>query len=219
MESTLTEPQQANDEEPKEDEPWWKQPAHQWAIGLFVTILIAALSSPLIMRWLDRDSTAASQLRECMELHELKTTPQKIVEEYNEEHRERFGEYRKTVFSSCSWPPTQITAGDGYSEIVAIFARGPGESESSGATYVDRIMATCSAVQFTYQISAQGYFGDLKPFVLARGSVAYAGDGTSTPWSGDWEPSETPYPESEEIVLLHDGKMGLASAKCIEPTN
>lgn len=120
--------------------PWWRQKSVQWAIGILALLLAASV--PLISMLLTRSSSTADELRKCMELRDLRTTPQKIVEEYPQDQWDRTGQYRKTTFASCSWPPSEVTAGDGYSEVVAVFARGPGGSESTSATYTDRVRAT-----------------------------------------------------------------------------
>jgi hypothetical protein len=194
--------------------PWWKDP--KWIITTLIGLLGALGVSSLITMALTKDSSTAEELRKCQELRGLRTTPQKVIEEYPADQSDSTGLYRKTTFSSCTWPPSDATAGDGYSEVVAIFARGPGDSEASGATLLDRVTATCPTVQFTYQLTAQGSFNTLKPFTLKRGAVAYAGDGHATPWTGKWE-ANSPYPAPDEMVILHDGKMSLAMARCVRP--
>lgn len=195
--------------------PWWKDP--KWIITSSIAAagVLVALLSLLLPMAINAGSTTAEELRKCQELRGLETTPQKTVEEYPQEQWDQTGQYRKTTFSLCSWPPTRATASDGYSQVVALFARGPGEYEGTSATYVDRVTATCEEVQFTYQQSAQGNFQAYKPFTLKRGTVAYAGDGETRPWVGEWDPTESPYPVPDEIVVLHDGKMALADAKCV----
>jgi hypothetical protein len=170
--------------------------------------------------WLDPARVTAEHINSCMDRHELQTTPHKDIHEFTETETEQTGEFRRTIYSSCTWPATAVTEADGFTQITVTTVIGFGEGEASSATVFDRIQASCSTVELVYNRAGMGDFGPQPAVRLGRGTVAYAAEGKVVPYTGSWQTSSydghtVKYPDPSEIIVLHNGRRVLSSAECV----
>ena len=150
-----------------------------------------------------------------MRQHKLSTARDQIAQNYDPPVEDAAGStiYSKTTFASCAWPRPTYADPDGYSEVVAVLTDGPGDSEASDASSLDRLKTSgCATVEVLYTYGSQGFSERQPPYILKLGDVisAYTGE----PWTGE---SPCPYPARDEIVVVHNSKIGLDSAHCVEP--
>jgi hypothetical protein len=187
----------------------------RWAVGLAVTIFFGVTGGLgfAVFQWAtSRDVTASEQVRTCMAQHSLNKARDKVelpVPSQDEEAIEYV--YSRTAYASCEWPPPAYAQADGYSEIVVKQTDGPGEDEASDANSLDRLTATCPRMELAYTYGSQGYSERLDPYIVSLGDVIQAL--TGEPWTGE---SPYPYPERDEVVVVHNSKIGLDSARCLE---
>ena len=139
----------------------------------------------------------AGEVRQCMADHSLKKT-----------HQDHLREDETRIFRACDWPALG-GSGDGYNEITVTFGVGPGKSESTGANHADLVAATCSKIEFAYQYGSVGNYTNVKPFTVSTGNVVTFEGET---WDGA---DPAPYPASNEIVVVHNTRAVLDTARCV----
>jgi hypothetical protein len=144
------------------------------ALSLFLSGGLVVLLAEF---FLTRETNDAAQVRACEEKAQLTTdreqrwiydpsappspSPIPIGQEYLE----------------CEWPPPDYADADGYSFVRLLSGEGPGESEASDATVVDRVTASCDRMELTYSFGTQGFDEDFEPFEVALGDVVHARGG------------------------------------------
>jgi len=158
------------------------------------------------------ETNDAAQVRACQELHGL--TSDQVRREISGPTPSGGGSPPAIgqEFLECEWPPPDYADADGYSQIRSLKGVGPGESEASGATALDRITATCHRMELGYSFGTQGFDEDLEPFVAEKGDVVHARGGV--PWES---PRPYPYPERDEVVVVRDLDLALEAARCVNP--
>lgn len=187
----------------------WLTANRKWLIGLVLPLLISGSLLTAVFQYLTgRSTTAADRVAECIKIHQMSLAHDKKRTDFTQSHYDETGEYGKTVFASCDWPKRNYSSPEGYSEIAVISAEGPGEDEASGASAIDRIVATCPVIELGYTFGSMGDTERLPPFRTERGSVI---DVRGNPWTGK---SPYPYPERTEIVVVRNMKVGLDTAAC-----
>lgn len=169
---------------------------------------------------LDPAQATSDHVNKCMDRHQLKMTPNKETTTSTDEQSAATGEYSKAVYSACTWPATNSTGTDGYSEIIVLTVVGFGEFEATSATVFDRIRASCGNVELIYNRAGMGHYGSQPAVRLKKGDVAYAAEGTVLPYTGPWESAtrggiEVDYPDPSEIIVLHNGSRVLSLAQCV----
>lgn len=117
-----------------------------------------------------------------------------------------------TVFDSCVWPPPLYADADGFTEITAQLAQGPGQGESSDATMVDRITGPCHQFRLTYDFGFQGDLQHLQPFTAPPGMVTSL-DKPGIAWSPG-VPALSFYPSRAEVDVVHNDHNALSDVKC-----
>jgi hypothetical protein len=159
----------------------------------------------------DEKVSSATQVRECIDQHKLakaqiRTKP-KLTKDENGEP-----EYI-TYYKRCDWPPAPGADKTGYSEVSVTARLGPGESEATDMDTADVIKSSCSELEVTYSIAAQGDQEPLKPFRSIPNRVVFY---TGEAWQRT--PDETPLPfyyEQDELVVLRNSKVRLDSVRCV----
>jgi Uncharacterised protein family UPF0547 len=172
------------------------------AVAALITATIGVLVSNLLGTGASGED-AASHVNDCIQQHGM-TKPQE----------ETIDQISGGVFRSCTWPPIPGAQPDGYTEVVLTSLRGPGESEATGATWVDRISVPsgCHEIQLHYSFSTQGGFRRERPIVVPVGDLL-------TVTGESWEPGpESPLPfdpAESDVVVVRSSKHFLDLAECV----
>lgn len=171
------------------------------AIAIWVTI--ARLPSPgsASGSTLGSESVGASHVDHCEAQHQLTAQAQMLSRTV-----------ATTAFDSCTWPPPPYADSDGFSEITVASVPGPGQSEASDATAVDRITGPCRTFDLFYDFGTQGNLKHLAPF-LARPDLVTSLDAPGDPWQPGVSALDF-YPSRNEVDVVHNDKNGLANATC-----
>lgn len=178
---------------------WWSE-NKAWAVPVAASLFVALIGGAwqVFVWWSGGRVTAAEQIRACERQHGMSSA------------REERQQGRKRIFAACEWPPPDYATHDGYSEVRVTFGDGPGDSEASGATDLDRLRPTCRRVKVAYSFGTQGDYDRYEPFVVDLGEVVQGRGGE--PWRGE---APYPYPERDEIVIVNDGDLSLDTARCL----
>jgi len=188
------------------------------AVLVGVALVSAAVLPPLFTYVTGREVSNAEQVRTCMDQHQMNSARDKReVETAGDTY---LGEevYRRTTFRFCDWPRPGYAEADGYSQIEVIVTPGPGDSEATDATNLDRILTTCPAISVTYQFGLQGSSEFVGPYTLRPGDVVEPFTGKAwvpqAPADGEEPMVVYPYPQSEEVIVVRNDHIVLDKASC-----
>jgi hypothetical protein len=147
------------------------------------------------------DQQNAAQVNACEKAHQLTQQRQRATASES-----------VTVFSSCTWPAPTYAQADGFAQITVTVVAGPGQSEASGADWVDRITGPCAHFTLTYDFGSQGSADHLQPFDLAAGSVTSV-DKPGQAWTGNTADFSF-YPERDEVDVVRNGRYAVFDVAC-----
>ncbi len=155
---------------------------------------------------------AAELVQACEQRHGMKMSAEKTetTETVPATAYERQQEIEHVDFRSCTWPKSPYSDGDGFLQISSRTVPGPGESESTGTTYADRIKAPCEKLVVGYGFGSQGTF-DREPSFTIKADTVMTGENHAL-WKSD---NTLPfYPDAGEFVVLHNSHDALQRAEC-----
>lgn len=117
------------------------------------------------------------------------------------------------TFRFCQWPAPSWADEDGYYTILVRELDGPGDSEASGANRADYIKIPCHKARLEYDFRSQGTYSHLPAITASAGDVIPGGGPPDS--AAKLRGHLLPCPSREEIVVLHNFKQSLQSAKCV----
>ena len=118
-----------------------------------------------------------------------------------------------TRIARCQWLAPPDAEPDGFIEIRVFTEEGPEESEASGASLIDRILAPCPQVSVRYSFSSQGVDETL-PVFQARQDTVMTAYGES--WKGNVSGISDLVGGGEPLVV-HNTKTTIVNAWCGPP--
>jgi hypothetical protein len=124
----------------------------------------------------------------------------------------------RRTFENCQWPPSSYSDADGYVRIVVEEVVGPGKSEATFASYVDRVFSDCQVLELSYMFGKQGVSGH-SSFEVPAGSIV---DGHGDPWdstvlledSDQYELWLGFYTRKGEVTVIRNASISLEDVKC-----
>jgi hypothetical protein len=170
-----------------------------------ITGLIAAISGiwAAVVHFAPSHNNApvdnSSQLQACEHAHGMSHRHQAVTASIAE-----------SGFATCDWPPQRFSDPDGFSLISVETLAGPGGSEASDATAIDRITGPCATFLLTYDAKLQGTDVHPVPFAINAGAVT----GMDHPGQPFTASEDIAGPDRDQVDFVRNDNAGLADASC-----